>query len=100
MHATLAVGLPGGARRADHGDPLVVSVCRALRPMVRLNSAPVLLSATCRCVKQALSRRIDATDTPVIDFTRKLMASRKDAMSLAQVGSRDLMKVVAHKGCA
>ncbi|KAG2424660.1 hypothetical protein HXX76_014384 [Chlamydomonas incerta] len=33
---------------------------------------------------KALSRRIDATDTPVIDFTRKLMGSRKDAMSLAQ----------------
>ncbi|EFJ50455.1 aspartate aminotransferase [Volvox carteri f. nagariensis] len=33
---------------------------------------------------QLLSRRIDATDTPVIDFTRRLMAQRKDALSLAQ----------------
>ncbi len=32
-----------------------------------------------------LSRRIDATDTPVIDFTRRVLAQRKDAMSLAQV---------------
>ncbi|KAG2496482.1 hypothetical protein HYH03_005308 [Edaphochlamys debaryana] len=31
-----------------------------------------------------LSRRIDATDTPVIDFTRRIMAQRKDALSLAQ----------------
>ncbi|GFR53019.1 hypothetical protein Agub_g15711 [Astrephomene gubernaculifera] len=31
-----------------------------------------------------LSRRIDATDTPVIDFTRRVMAKRKDALSLAQ----------------
>ncbi|GIL60491.1 hypothetical protein Vafri_15048 [Volvox africanus] len=31
-----------------------------------------------------LSRRIDATDTPVIDFTRRMMSKRKDTLSLAQ----------------
>ncbi|PNW88952.1 hypothetical protein CHLRE_01g051800v5 [Chlamydomonas reinhardtii] len=44
----------------------------------------VLVSQAVAQKWKALSRRIDATDTPVIDFTRKLMASRKDAMSLAQ----------------
>ncbi|KXZ54966.1 hypothetical protein GPECTOR_3g133 [Gonium pectorale] len=47
------------------------------------NSMAVSGTATAGKYK-ALSRRIDATDTPVIDFTRRVMASRKDALSLAQ----------------
>ncbi len=37
------------------------------------------------CDRQNLSKRINDTDTPVIDFTRRVMSSRPDALSLAQV---------------
>ncbi|GLC33937.1 hypothetical protein PLESTB_000820000 [Pleodorina starrii] len=48
-----------------------------------LNAAAAVGSTSTNKWKM-LSRRIDATDTPVIDFTRRLMAKRKDALSLAQ----------------
>ncbi|PNH07737.1 Aspartate aminotransferase [Tetrabaena socialis] len=47
-------------------------------------AAPLAAAGSGVSKAKSLSRRIDATDTPVIDFTRRVMATRKDAMSLAQ----------------